>query len=191
MLGVAKADRLPKDELALVTYITREINPLDKSTTYRVTKQVYHTEESFLGADSCFAHFKPTTPEGVRRELRFKSDKSILWMIWVSLLISAAATSIPVVFISGQWSWSRIMGSFGLFTGLAVSSVMWSHAYIKEQLPTSQNNEDWNDPKNFALVTSASPSRLFVIGNIQAVAEGGLQIYRAVSLFMAAVISLG
>ena len=51
------------------------------------------------------------------------------------LIITAALTSFLLLAVTGAWSWTRIFASFGLFTSLSLSSIMWAYVYLKQQAP--------------------------------------------------------
>ena len=108
--------------------------------------------------------------------------------IWGSLVVTAAATSFPAVFIAMDgWRWPRIVGAFGLFFGLACSSLMWAYVYIQEQLVEPAFDDDY---EGFGVLTPANHSKEFVMCNLRAVPEKSMICYRLASLTFAALISV-
>ncbi|KAF8460768.1 hypothetical protein BDZ91DRAFT_413832 [Kalaharituber pfeilii] len=145
ILGVAEIDRLPKEELATVAYIrsSRSGDGPHEIVTFELVKKLNHTEESFPAArvlqrlpvsnlsprKGQYDYFLRNPATDVRTHIW------VLGMSWLSLVCSAAATSFAVLSIPSEWGWTRIVATFGLFVGLAASSVMWSYVYMKQQLP--------------------------------------------------------
>jgi len=127
-----------------------------------------------------------------------RSSFRILSMFWGSLLVTAAITSFPILAISrGNWTWTCAMASFGLFTGIATTSIMWSYVYILQQYPDGITNRDgaWNKVKKldrFALLrTERQQPELIHIADLHAVWGNKEITFRAISMAMAVVISVG
>ncbi|KAI5789234.1 hypothetical protein FPQ18DRAFT_307045 [Pyronema domesticum] len=152
LLGVSKLDRLPKEELVTVSYISRMTNNKNEMIYYMV-KEVDHTRDSFpatMAEPKDLTHdlrllYIPKMKGGHPTRIRgpatipepgLRSNRLALMIIWGSLGLAAAATSFPVVCVSSAWTWSRVLATFGMFFGLAISSIMWSYVYVVEQIPS-------------------------------------------------------
>ncbi|KAF8460104.1 hypothetical protein BDZ91DRAFT_766515 [Kalaharituber pfeilii] len=142
ILGVAEVDRLPKEEMVMVKYIT--VTSDQESMKFEIVKNVYHTEESFPLAKQLprAMHMKNSPQPTIYLVNGQDSDRSP-WRSWVLCPLTAAVTTFPVLLFPHLWTWTRIVASFGLFIGLAVPSIMWSHVYHIEQRPG--RNLAWDD----------------------------------------------
>lgn len=100
ILGASKLDRLPKDELSDVIYISGTINKRTNEIKYRRTKEVRHTHDSFPLLNN-FKQSEMTFLLGYNLGrflyLPLSYRPKLIWLIqvWMSLIITAAATSFP------------------------------------------------------------------------------------------------
>ena len=206
---MAEADKVPKEELVIVSYITRTVGNSGQRhwvqspcVYFERTKQIYHTEESFplaLCLKEDRYHFDAQTwmefntphsrirvPE--RFEVSFRGHRPSwisLMPIWSLLIVTAAATSFPVVFIAvGDWTWPRAVGSI---FGLACSSFLWAYVYIQEQLAEPAFDDDY---ERFGLLSPANYNGEFVMCNLRAIPEKSMIFYRVASLAFPASISV-
>lgn len=103
-----------------------------------MTKRVDHTQESFPAAKvlSMPIMSEPRPGEVYKKYILdnfvtpFRTNLPVLARIWGSLTVTAAATSFPVIGVSREWTWSRILATFGLFIALTISSIMWLYVYV-------------------------------------------------------------
>jgi hypothetical protein len=114
----------------------------------------------------------------------------LIWItqVWMSLIITAAATSFPVVGISPTWTWSRLLATFGIFTGLGLSSVMWSYVYMLEQVTTYY---DFKSSHCFAVIRRSWYMAQPMSCSLKAISGRSLIICRTISMLSAALISVG
>lgn len=194
ILGVAQTDRMPKEELVTTTYITRQI-VTDKSQAeiwqYKLQKQHDHTLDSFPSA----ALLNDTVAAlSVIKQNKKRNTYLLLGKVWISLAITSAATSFPVLMIAPRvLTWARIIASYGLFIALAGSSIMWSQIYMREQLSTTYryNIPLFSTLNRFAAIRSKSGPFRALIADLRTLDSRHENICRFISFFSAAVICLG
>lgn len=201
ILGVAQADRLPKEELVDISYISMTEGV--SNVRFSMVKRQRHTLESFPISTHCFGYHDNSFRTG--RSLCLDGDSTILhdWiklsLIFGSLLLSASATSFVILLVRSSWSWSRVFASFGLFSALGSSSIMWAYVYIKEQTPSAiwgylrptscprwQTNLD-----KFALMRTAAGRDSPILCKLEGVSGLTEQACRLFSLLAGAVIAVG
>ncbi|KAF8537524.1 hypothetical protein BDD12DRAFT_931273 [Trichophaea hybrida] len=190
ILGVAESDRLPKEELVTVSYISRT-TVRQNTVTYQLIKRLNRTQGSFPAAKVLLM---PITNEPLPGEVYkkyildnfvtpFRTNLPVLTRIWGSLTVTAAATSFPVIGVSREWTWTRILATFGLFVALVISSIMWSYVYVKEQMPTRMTHDTELD--QFAIMRPANRTTRPVVCDLHAITGRWLQVYRVISMITA------
>ena len=202
---------LPGESVVEVTYIKRNLLNNPPRVQYEKVKTILQTESTFPPAefvagqhethefpDLWFLELRAT---GIRtaNTQRFRDNPLILSRMWGSVIITAALTSFPILLIAPQqMSWSKIVGSFGLFIALSICSIMWSSVYISEQLPnmcllgedgTSELFSE--EPESLGIVTCPRGGTMRLIGDLRTV-PGRVQLgYELTTYAMSAVIVLG
>jgi len=194
---------MPKEELITVTYVeTTGGDRPDSPAKYHIVKQLRHTEESFLVGSAVrqvsrlevLTSIRPTLYCNLTHTDNIRSKPGIIAFFCAVLLVSAGATSFPILLISSRWCWSLVVASFGLFLGLAVSSITWWIVYMLEQCPISINPNQYPRsnpvPQKFAIITNSTKDRITVC-DLRAVTgrwETGL---RVLTMAMSILICLG
>ena len=193
---------MPREELITVTYVEAtggDNSSSDSPAEYHIVKQLYHTEESFLAGytvhrEPAIAPRGPTLYYSLAYTDDVRSQPGITTLFCTALLVSAGATSFPILSIPSGWSWNRVVASFGLFLGLAVSSITWWIVYMLEQCPVSikQGQYSWTNPvpRKFAIITNSTKDRIAVCG-LRAVTGGWETGLRALTMAMSLLICLG
>ncbi|RPA81481.1 hypothetical protein BJ508DRAFT_376395 [Ascobolus immersus RN42] len=211
MFGVAAADRLTKEELITVNYIRRRTE--GGEYVFEVVKEVNHTEESFpmmktlvqhkfstgsvtiYSANSRIKHLYHADEKAKAGSAYIKNprkDKLFLLAIWLTAVATSAATAFPVFLIQKEsLSWSKMIASFGLFTALTVSHIIWSTAYIFEQIPADYDLSEKQEEVEFAIARPPNDFNRAAVCNLRAVCGIRLKVYRGITLVCAALLCLG
>ncbi|KAF8460204.1 hypothetical protein BDZ91DRAFT_833198 [Kalaharituber pfeilii] len=148
-------------------------------------------------------HELPLSPQKSSRQS--SKDKRIRIALYINgviwLTLAATVTSLAIIPISAgaAWTWTKVMGSFGLLAGLTLSAVSWFVVYMKQTVPFhafESSAGTLDNPRNFAFWR---PTGGRLLGSRQAVVIGRdmecssrlMGVLRVVSMVSAILISLG
>ena len=156
----SEVEYLPRSEYVAVHHLTRSArsvavpqSPGLKQTLpdiwdsalvqWQTSRTVFHTNTSWALAKGCW-HKRKAVNLGRSKQHAFvmcilRPTKLGVWFTIVSYTVVAFSFSLLsssiILFADHNWTWSRIIATFGLARGVGLSFLLWMVVYVREQIP--------------------------------------------------------